>query len=370
MAVNEGLQKIAPGDVPVDPNVRIPDHVTQASANADAIHERFYPREQDAPAAPKKEDVQQPVQQQDPPIQQQVQDPPVQQQVQDPPRQREPAPGPEDENDQTWKHRFLSMQGRWQAQVRANASMEEQMRLLGEELVRTQNLIQTPVAPAAGQANSDTHHNNLITDEDRQNYGDELLDVVTRAARGAVSPELERLQRENASLTQRVQKTGKRELFTTLDAQLPTWRAINQSPQFVNWLRLRNVYTGEVRQKMLDAAVAGADAPKAIQLFKDFLTEANATGQLAPAAQTEQQLQQQPAPREPALNLETLAAPGRARPASGDSQVPSEKPMYSRADIAKFYDDKRRGLYAGREAAFAATEADLTAAQREGRIRG
>lgn len=368
MAANEGLKPLVDGEAPVDPNVRIPDHVTQASAAADAIHERFYPRNPETPPAPKKEDIQQPAQQvQDPAVQQQVQDPPVQQQVQDPPRHREPAPGPEDENDQTWKHRFLSMQGRYNAVARNQAAMEEQMRLLGEELVRTQNLVQA--APAASQASSDTHHNNLITDEDRQNYGDELLDVVTRAARGAVSPELERLQRENASLTQRVQNTGKRELFATLDTQLPNWRGINQSPQFVQWLRLRNVYTGEVRQKMLNAAVAGADAPKAIQLFKDFLTEAQATGQLAPAAQTEQQVQN-PAPREPALNLEALAAPGRARPASGDSQVPSEKPTYSRADISKLYDDKRRGLYAGREAAFAATEADLTAAQREGRIRG
>jgi hypothetical protein len=50
--------------------------------------------------------------------------------------------------------------------------------------------------------------------------------------------------------------------------------------------------------------------------------------------------------------------------------VPADKPIYSRADIAKFYDDKRRGLYAGRNADADNFEADLTAAQREGRIRG
>ena len=119
---------------------------------------------------------------------------------------------------------------------------------------------------------------------------------------------------------------------------------------------------------MLNAAVAGADAPKVLQLFKDFLAEAAATGMQAPTAQVEQQVEQ-PAPRTPAVSLETLAAPGRARPASGDSQVPTEKPIYTRAQISKFYDDSRKGLYAGREAEYRATEADMQAAQREGRIR-
>lgn len=358
MATVEGLKPLGTGSIaPEDPNVRVPDHVRRAAERATEIHNQAYTPE----AQPQPEPQPQPEQVPEHPS------PPLQPEPQPQPEFPAPKPGEENVGAEEWRHRFLSMQGRYNAQVRTNAAMEEQMRQLGEELVRTQNMIQQP-APAATHA-APRDHGNLITDEDRANYGDELIDLATRAARAAVTPELDQLKAENQRLTQRVSTTGKRELFASLDKALPNWRAVNTSTQFKSWLRLPNVYTGQVRQQMLNAAVDGAEAPKVLALFKDFLAEAAATGQTAPAPQNEQP-QPLPAPRTPAVDLETLAAPGRARPASGDSQVPVEKPIYSRAQISKFYDDKRRGHYAGRDAEVAAFEADLTVAQREGRIRG
>lgn len=367
MPINEGLQKLAPGEAPSDPNVRIPDHVTAASAAADAIHEQYYPKLEAAPAAPAKEALPQPPQPEPlhtPPAAHADQPtPPAQQQA-------DPAPKPEDANlsAEEWRHRFLSMQGRFNSEVRKNGAMEQQMVDLGQELIRTQNMIAQGAPAAPRQAPSGQGNENLITEADREAYGDELIDLAQRAAKSAVTPELLALRADNQRLTQRVQTTGKRELFATLDGRVPEWRKINVDPRFITWLRLPNIYTGRLRQDMLNEAVAGADAPKAIALFKDFLSEAYATGQQAPAAHQEPQAPL--VPREPALALEALAAPGRARPASGDTQVPADKPIHTRADIAKFYDNKRRGLYAGRDAEVAAFEADLTAAQREGRIRG
>jgi hypothetical protein len=247
--------------------------------------------------------------------------------------------------------------------------MEQQMSELGQELVRTQQLLTQPPQPAPQSTVLGQDHKNVITDDDVREFGTDIIDLTRRVALGTLGPEIENLRAENARLTQRVQSTGKRELFATLDNAVPKWRAINEDVRFINWLRLPNIYTGRVRQQMLNEAVAGADAPKAIALFRDFINEVNATGQQAPSVQHEQPAPA-PAPREPALALDTLAAPGRARPASGDSQVPSEKPVYSRAQIAQFYRDKNRGIYAGREAEVVAFENDLGLAQREGRIRG
>ena len=362
MAATDTIQKENPGDGAVDPNVRIPAHVLAQTAAAEALHKHVYEEEPaPAPAAA------------DPPPQ------PDPARV-DPPPRPDPAAvqHPDDSftapadaqalHDSEWARRYNSMRGRFDALQRSNGAMEQQMRELGQELVRTQGLVQQlqtqPPAPDQRQP----VHNNLITDEDRASYGDELIDLAQRAARGAITPELEQLREDNKRLTQRVQNTGKRELFATLDGAIPNWRQINQTTQFKAWLRLPNIYTGQLRGNMLKAAVDGAEAPKVTALFKDFLAEANATGQMAPAVQLEQQAQA-PAPRTAALDLETLAAPGRGRPASGDTQVPADKPIYSRAQISKFYDDKRRGFYAGRDAEVAAFEADLTAAQREGRIR-
>jgi hypothetical protein len=368
MATTDTISKATPADGAADPNVRIPDHVKAAAAAADAIHQQFYPKDAAQEAAPAKEALPQPPQPE--PLHSRDPEP-----TQPESTSLQPPPQPQATEDanvsaEEWRHRYLSMQGRFHASQKSNGVMEEQMRQLGQELVRTQELLaQVQANPRpVNHGASQTDHNNLITAADREAYGDDLIDLAKRAALSSVTPELDQLRAENQKLTQRVKSTSKRELFATLDGVIPNWRAINTSQQFKNWLHLPNVYTSQVRGKMLNAAVEGANAPQVIALFRDFLAEANATGQQVPSAQVEQQVPQ-PAPRTAALDLETLAAPGRARPASGDSQVPADKPIYSRIQISKFYDDKRRGLYAGRDAEVQAFEADLTAAQREGRIR-
>jgi hypothetical protein len=48
----------------------------------------------------------------------------------------------------------------------------------------------------------------------------------------------------------------------------------------------------------------------------------------------------------------------------------SEKPIYTRAQIAQLYELHRKGAYAGHETEWARQEADIFAAQKEGRVRG
>lgn len=366
MAVSEQLQKLEGNNqYSVDPNVTVPEHVRRAAEQAEAIHKQAY-----EPPAPTAEEIAARARDAtDPNALPRAQELPVQKT--DPqPAPADKTPPPADVSDvpeASWHHRFLSMQGRYNAAQKTIGAMEEQMRQLGVELVRTQNMMQQPQAQLQPATQN---HNKLITDEDRANYGDDIIDLARRAATEALTPELEALRADNQRLNRQVSSSGKKELFQELATAIPNWRQVNQTVQWKTWLTLPNIYTGTIRQKMLDAAIAGAEAPKVIALFRDFLAEANATGQTVPMGGQEQQLQQQPAPRDAALNLETLAAPGRARPAGGENQTPAEKPIYKRTDISKFYDDVRKGLYAGREADYRATEADLTAAQREGRIRG
>jgi hypothetical protein len=166
----------------------------------------------------------------------------------------------------------------------------------------------------------------------------------------------------------RVQTTrAKGELKGRLAQVIPNWQEVNSSTEFKNWLRLPNIYTGQVRQQMLNAAYEAADAPKVIAFFNDFLKEGVATGQMAPAASYEQP----PAPRQAAMNLESIAAPGRAKPASGESpsQALADKPIYTRAQIKTFYDQVRAGYYAGRESVKSNIEHSIFSAQAEGRVR-
>jgi hypothetical protein len=372
MTTVENLQKVT---TDIDPNVIIPNRVKAAADAADALYKSVY-------SVPPDQKPGEPTMEVTEPAKEAAPDPAAEeaaradaariaaQATQSPQNEHTAEPKADDANvsEADWRHRFLSMQGRYNKAAQTIGAMEQQMTELGQELVRVQNILQSQTANTqpANQQISQVNHEHLITDDDISSYGTDLIDMAKRAAREAVSPELARIQAENAKLTQQVQSTAKRELFSQLDRQLPQWRQINQDVRFKSWLRLPNIYTGQVRQAMLNDAVNGAHAPKVLAFFKDFLAEAAATGQTAPAQQDEQQTI---APRTPAMNLETLAAPGRARPASGDNQSPSEKPIYTRAAISKFYDEKRRGLWANRKAEADALEVDLGLAQREGRIR-
>jgi hypothetical protein len=104
-----------------------------------------------------------------------------------------------------------------------------------------------------------------------------------------------------------------------------------------------------------------------IAFFKGFLAEEQATGQL-PDPNVPQPAPQPP--RVPAVPLEMLAAPGRAKPNGGDTPAASaDKPVFTRGQISAFYTAVRQGLYAGREAEKNATEAAIFAAQNDGRVR-
>lgn len=272
----------------------------------------------------------------------------------------EPTPQPDN-----WEHRYLSMKGRYDQAQQTIGSMQEQMQELGNELVKTQEIAQRG-QQATPQNQPQPPVTKLITDEDRKNYGDDLLDVTRRAALEAVSPQLTALHQENQQLRQATTRQAMQNMYNALDGELANWREVNVSDRFKSWLRLRDVYSGAVRQNLLNSAVQAANAPRVLEFFKGFLREEQATGQQPVSPQSAVDTS---TPRVAATTLDMLAAPGRARPATGDTQVPVDKPTFTRAQISGFYRQVNQGVYAGRQADKDALEAQIFAAQREGRVR-
>ena len=260
-------------------------------------------------------------------------------------------------------HRYLSMKGRYEQAAQTIGSMQEQMQQMGDELMRLQRMVtqqrQIPPAPP-------TPRQPLVTDKDLEAYGPELIDVVKRAALEAVSPELARLNQTTQQVRQTVVKQSQDGVYQQLANAIPNWSEINQSPRFKAWAGLRDVYSGEVRSKLLNAALQAADAPRVVAFFRGFLAEEQATGQ-APEPQHEAAT-----PRQAAVPLEMLAAPGRAKPAPGGTMPgsPADKPIFTRAQISEFYTRVRQGAYNGRDADKARDEAMIFSAQKEGRVRG
>jgi hypothetical protein len=263
------------------------------------------------------------------------------------------------------------MKGRWEKSQQILSQTQEVVSELSTEVGRLTAHIQgmqplVPPGPAPVSA---------VTDEDRAQYGTDLIGVMQRAAKEAVGPEVEALKRENAHLRQKVSSGSDVAIISALDSQIPNWRHINGMPEWHAWLRLRDVYSGGVRQQLLNAAKAAGDPSRVVAFFKGFIEDAAATGVqtdpltaplvAAPAAP-------QPAPRQAAVALDSLAAPGRPGPAApgGDQPlVPAAKPIITRAQISQFYEAVRRGQYAGREADRLRDEREIFAAQNDGRVR-
>lgn len=358
---------------PVDPAVRIPQHVRDAAARADAYYAQQLDQNAGAgggadPNAPKPGEVITP--QPDPAPQPTSLQP-------------DPAPAPQptlDDMDpandgatlpEQWAHKFKSMRGRYKGAQQQISMLQDQVTQLGEIV---QQLRQPPQREAVtNPLPTHAETTRLLNEKDEENYGVEILDTMKRAAKEAIAPELDALRQENQHLKQTAEQLAESEFFRDVTTAVPNWRVINRHPAFVRWLGLPDLYSGRLRSDLLQEHRKALRAPQCVAFFKGFLAEAKPGPGQDAIPQPEPLI---PAARQAAVSLESLAAPGRARPASGaeSPNVPVEKPVFTRAQVSKFFTDTRlmalgQGPWAGREAEKAAMERDIFAAQREGRVR-
>jgi hypothetical protein len=251
--------------------------------------------------------------------------------------------------------------------------MQQQMAQMGNELLRAQQALARPQAPPPPPPPT------YITDQDVANYGNDLIDFTKRAAAQVVAPQLQQMHQQNEEMRQRLAQEARHNLDQRVELAVPSYREIDRNPRWHNWLLSIDLLSGRVRQQLLNEAIAAADAPRVISFFRGFLQDEQATGHEPSASPLLSQampprdqsvLSQAAPPREPAIPLASLAAPGRARPASGgDAFMQPDKPIYTRANLRDLYTAHRKGAYVGREAEWARIDADIIAAGREGRIR-
>lgn len=376
------IERDAPRSVhaPIDPHVKLPPGVLAASAKAEAAHAAMYNPQPsgDQPQGGAPVDGGPPVASAAAPVAAQSPAAPAAVApaasvdtlaVYEPgyaPPAAAPAAAPAPvAGDDASEQRFRSMQGRFNAQLR---QMQTQMADMGNELVAAQTTIEqlrSGARPAPQQP-----HQSLITDKDRTDYGDDFLDVAARAAQEALAPVLAAAQNETRQTRQELHQLKMGKVYEALSANVGgNWRNVNRHPRFSSWLDLRDPISGVMRRQLLDGAMQAADAARVVNIFRGFLADDAADRPASPAPQPS------PAPvnpaaglRQPAVNVLDLAAPGRASAAPG-SPPATEKPNYTRPDIDAFYANVRRGKFAGREAEKQAIEADIFAAQREGRVR-
>jgi hypothetical protein len=208
----------------------------------------------------------------------------------------------------------------------------------------------------------------LLSDEEVEEYGEELIDVVQRAAKEIFQPTIDKLSEENTQLktqmgqvSSSVVQSRRQKLFDGLDDRVRGWRDDNTSPEYLQWLQEPDPYSGEQRHTLLNRAFESNDLARVAAFFEGYRTE-------AAVLNTAGQQEAQPA-RSPQVRMDTLVAPGTPRGGSTPGKERGKR-QWTQAQIAEFYRSKTNGAFRGDAAGkkLAALEADIFAAQREGRI--
>lgn len=268
-----------------------------------------------------------------------------------------------------FEQKYKTLQGMYNREVPT-------MRRQNQELAVKVQQMEQLLAALSEQQNNATRQQpaapveKLVTDKDVEEYG-ESIDMMRKVSREEVAPVMQRLSHierllgqiqtnvvpQVQAVAQRQHMSAEQKFWADLGSMVPNWRAVNDDPDFQNWLLSPDPFTGITRQTYLDAAQREMAAERVAAFFTTWLDQ---TGKSNVARNDGRN--QQPASTE----LEKQVAPGRARSAAPPQQQQSKS--YSREDIAAFFNDVRSGKYKGREAERDKIERDIFAAQRDGRI--
>lgn len=274
---------------------------------------------------------------------------------------QEPRVQPKDDDDK-WETRYRVLQGKYNAEVPV---LQRQNRELEGRLDQMEQLLTSMREAPQGQPAGES----LVSEEEIADYGPEFIDMVGRMARQVNRDEISRLNQTIAQLQGQLQnvggkvrKTEQESIYGQLDKNVENWREINRDPQFLEWLANRDPFSGLVRRDMLQEAFSRADAPRVIAFFNGFLREHAAVTDAGRGG---------PGKKKPDTGngLDKLVAPGRPRTGSANQTgARDEKRTWTEAEISQFYAEKRKGAFKGNEKLAEQLEADIFAAQREGRI--
>ena len=279
------------------------------------------------------------------------------------PQSADPAPKPDDQqhSQQTqdtakenepkrseayWEHRFNVINGKYAAEVPA---LQEQVRTLTKQLDEANRQIADLKSAA-----SSTHNPGGLTDEQmaefEDQFGEDFVSFVQRmiassAAKPDNSAEVNELKRKVEQFeTEKAQATTA-SFWAVLTELVPDWKTVNDDPKFHAFLAQYDPQTGVQRQQALATAQQALDPDGVAAVFNAFK-------------------KQQPPETKPRIPDDQVDPPS-----SRSTTTPQGGRIWTGAEIAEFYKDKAAGKYRTKPDEAKRLEADIFAAQREGRVR-
>lgn len=300
----------------------VPRAVLEAEANADKLLEELNQQRQQQLSEPPAGDP--------PPS-----DPPADNSVPPTPANDSQPPANAQAQDD-WEHRFKVLQGKYNSEVPRFA---EQVKELKNRLDSLESENQQLKAKPP---------ESLVTPEDVEQYGDGLIDVARRIAQEELAKkqaEIDALKLQLTQVQETTANTVQKDFFKSLIEMVPDWQQVNEDPAFLKWLDEIDELTGAPRQELLSRAEKTRDAVRVAKFFTSFKKTSSTW-----AANSNNALESQIVPN-------TNRTP----------DAPPAKKIWLRSEITEFYNRLRRNEVSDADAI--AIEADITAAQIEGRIR-
>lgn len=244
-----------------------------------------------------------------------------------------------------WEQRYRSLNGMIQ-------SRDKQIQQLHELLA---NMQQAQSKPQETQPQH-TQPASLITKEDEDSYGADLVDMARRAGRqesaqliAELRAEMSELRNSLQGVSQVTQMSAKDRFESKLDSLTSNqWKQIDTDPLFIDWLKASNA-----RMKVFSQGVQDQDAATVAEFFNEYVKLASAN-----RAAAEQPKQTRKA------ELERQVAPGKSKAGVTQVSQAGDKKIWAKSEIAHLYSNAKQ--YPADE--FNRLEKEIFAAQREGRV--
>ncbi|NYT74251.1 hypothetical protein HZU72_17715 [Halomonas sp. QX-2] len=262
-------------------------------------------------------------------------------------------PKPETQDAMYWQHRFQVLQGKYNGELPALRKENEQLKQqVADKDRRIQELEkQAPSPDSSGITDDQLAHF-------KQEFGEDLVTFIERMTKQKdAAPEtgntkelqerLDRLEAEKEADAAEKREDAEARFWVNLEQAVPNFRQINSDPAFLQFLSKFDPQSGKQYQQALSEAQQSQSAKGVADIFKLYLSQA-----------TPKTPEKRTVPDEQVEPRTTKA-----------TQTPNSQgaKLWTGAEISQFYRDKTAGRYAADEAQ--RLEADIFAAQREGRVR-
>ena len=270
--------------------------------------------------------------------------------VSEPEPVQETKPKNTDEDPAVWKQKYKTLQGMYDKEV---PQLHSEVKTLTKELESLKESLTKKAEETPKQEQK------LVTDEDVQNFGEDLIEVQRKVAREVAAEfegRLEALKSENQELRDLVGSTDNRISETTFEARLhrlvPDFQQLDSDPNWIAWLDEVDPVLRAPRRTIALQAYQSGDAEGVayyVDMFKSNMVKEEPTQEKPTTGELERQIQP-------------------ARTASNATPTSQKGKTYSNADIQKMFQKAAQLNSVGKLEQANKLEAEIDAAYMQGRV--